>query len=302
MQREEMKAESGNARAYFLHQVQVLVDADQALASSLTLLTAEFNDNVAFVATELLALATADSALSSAITQVEAEVDDVSAGGFFAMKVQIAPAGWDISLAMVARATAGGVNLEAGQWIFIKSDGTTGIAHKANNYYLLNDTGGIVSSPFNVIGGVVYMTNVRISGSLMLDETVNTNVLMANSVFGGVSATQVSTVGAGSGIVGVYYAVAYGTVKVSFTGAQARPSSGASNFGLFYTRLLRNGVVIKQLPYFYDDNFSQPLTVEATDTPGPGTHYYSSDTYVADGPGLFNVEAGGEIIVENFKR
>jgi hypothetical protein len=171
-ERRELEATQNEDRAYFLEQVTVLVDADKALATMITVLEAEFNDNVAFVGQQLTALSNADSALAELIEQVEVEVDGVTAGGIFKMEASAGPFGWSTKISAIVRANANGTFYEAGWYTLVNSNGNNVFAVKANDFYFLNDAGGVITSPFYISGGTVY-----IKTAVIQDLTLGTEKL-----------------------------------------------------------------------------------------------------------------------------
>lgn len=138
--------------------------------------------------------------------------------------------------------------------------------------------------------------------TLFVDEVIITSKVGAGQMTGGVSATQPADAPMNTAAVSANMNVAYGSARISFIASQSRPTSGSGNFGNYLLRILRNGTPIKVLSIYYDDNFAGVVGIVAIDSPGVGVHTYTIDTQLVSGTGNLHIVAGGELVVENFKR
>jgi len=100
--REQLTATRDNITAEYTREVQVLVAADTALASSITSLTTSFNGFQSSVTQSLASLSSADQALALIVEELEAEVFDPATGlpsvasAVSALQVQVNSQGDDI--------------------------------------------------------------------------------------------------------------------------------------------------------------------------------------------------------------
>jgi hypothetical protein len=294
----------GEARAYFIEQISLVVDATQAAVDLTTLLLAEFGENIGVAAERLSVVANEFYSQATFAQEVAAEAGGVTASAFRTAVVRASEIdGYDIEVADMLRGSIDGDTYEMGRLMLLNSmTGQRAIVDKASEYYLISDDHGVVVNPWSVVAGVVYLTDVRITGSLIVDETITTNLMLANAVTSGAVFTQGSEIGSGAELVGGYFNVLYGSVKILFIGSQTRPYENPGNFGGYTITVYRDGTPINSLPIFYDDNFSGIAALAAVDTPGPGTFYYSIGTSVGSGMGGFTFAAGGQLILDNFKR
>jgi hypothetical protein len=291
----------GEARAFFLEQIAIVVDDTQAAVDMTTLLLAEFGGSVAVAAERMSTVANELYAQATFAQEVAAEYEGTTASAFFTMTAYAGSDGWDTSIAAIVRYSDADDNLEAGLYIYLKSTGETGVAIKANGFYLLNDVGGVVTSPFTVVDGIVYMTEVIIDGAYIKSLTVDTIQIKDGALTGTSVFLQASDAPANSEIVGGYFEVTSGSVKLLFIGSQTRPWENPSNFGNYGLYITRDGTPINDLPMFYDDNFSGIGAVVGVDTPGPGTYYYAVTNTVSTGMAGFSFAAGGALVIDEFK-
>ncbi|RCS59712.1 phage tail protein [Parvibium lacunae] len=154
--------------------------ADNALSSQLTALQAQSNSNASAISTEVLARANADNALSSLITTLQAQANGLQAA---------------INQEASVRASADG-QLQA-QWVLtLNANGHISGIQLANNtqtgssmlvtvdkfaVVLPSGNGGTPQYPF-VIGLVNGQSTVGINGALVVDGSIVTRSLAANSV------------------------------------------------------------------------------------------------------------------------
>ncbi|MCO5962371.1 phage tail protein [Sinorhizobium meliloti] len=104
VQRQELRAELGNALAQIIEERRVRVSETEALAQSITILTASIATTAARVISEETARANADSALASSITGVSADVNGRFAEGLVKFEAVSAPTGVDARFSVMLRA------------------------------------------------------------------------------------------------------------------------------------------------------------------------------------------------------
>lgn len=139
--------------------------------------------------------------------------------------------------------------------------------------------------------------NVIINGDLVINGTVTTGKLAANSATDVTVAIQVGNISPYSdfisqGVPAVSDPDITGML-ITFFGFMDRPDLSSGNNGRWKMLLRRNGVQIDETPpQFYDDNFAYPL-VAAWFDPSPGVDpVYTIGGDVLSGPGDFNVLEG----------
>ncbi|WP_085025600.1 phage tail protein [Ensifer aridi] len=104
VQRQELRAELGNALAQIIEERRVRASETEALAQSITILSAGIANNLARVIAEETARATADTALASSITGVSADVNGRFAEGLVKFEAVSAPTGVDARFSVMLRA------------------------------------------------------------------------------------------------------------------------------------------------------------------------------------------------------
>ncbi|KQT50341.1 hypothetical protein ASG47_19755 [Devosia sp. Leaf420] len=304
VERRTLEATQNENRAYFVEQVAVVVDTTQAAVDLTTLLLAEFDGNNAVAAERVGVVANEFYSQATYAQEVAAEAGGVTASAFRTAVVRASSvSGYTIEVADILRGSVDGKAVEMGRLMLLNSaTGQRAIVDKASEYRLISDDGGTLINPWSVVAGVIYLTDVRITGSLIVAETITTNLVLANAMTTSAAFYQGSEIGPNQTLVSGNISVAYGSVKILFTGYQWRPQENGSNFGGYSLRVLRNGSVINTLSLYYDDNFAGVVSIAAVDTPGPGVHTYSIDSVVGWGPGQFAFIPGGAMFLDNFKR
>ncbi|MDX0178620.1 phage tail protein [Sinorhizobium meliloti] len=104
VQRQELRAELGNALAQIIEERRVRVSETEALAQSITILTSSIATTAARVISEETARASADNALASSITGVSADVNGRFAEGLVKFEAVSAPSGVDARFSVMLRA------------------------------------------------------------------------------------------------------------------------------------------------------------------------------------------------------
>lgn len=104
VQRQELRAELGSALAQIIEERRVRVSETEALAQSITILTASIATTAARVISEETARVNADNALASSITGVSADVNGRFAEGLVKFEAVSAPTGVDARFSVMLRA------------------------------------------------------------------------------------------------------------------------------------------------------------------------------------------------------
>ena len=264
------------------------------------MLGGEFDDNSAAVAQQLQALSTADSALAETLDEVAVTAKGVSAGGLFNIRASSGPNGWETKITARVKATADGSTYEAGWYVLVNSNGESVYAARANTFALISSgTSGTIYTPFSIDDGKIKMTgDVEIDGDLLLRGSLITDRLAEHAVTDYVITSPGGRQEDGGEVRRASITVDNNAdVHVRCSGYQYRPDQSSGNYGYYQLRLKRDGDVIAESPYFYDDNFSQPFIIETVDRPSNGQHTYSCDYDVTSGSG--RVDLGKAVMVLN---
>lgn len=211
-----------NNYATVTSQLGTLTTNQSATASALTTLTTNFNNNVASVSSQLTALSNADIAQASSISTLSSTV-----GGHTS---SISIISTTLSTLSGQVGAAFGIRLAAGN----KAIGFKGINNGIEGGFLFDadyfgiSTGLGTAYPFFVSGSTVYMSNVAISGNLVVAGTVDAPQLASRAATS-VSRSNASWTQSGSGgyqsILSHYvYLAKYGTVDVHAAISQHFPS------------------------------------------------------------------------------
>jgi hypothetical protein len=123
VQRQELRAEIGNSLAQIVEERRVRASEMEALAQSITTLTASVASNLARVIAEETARANGDSALASSITGVSADMNGRFAEGLVKFEAVAAPAGVDARFSVMLRAGTNQSFKVSGFYIEIYTEG-----------------------------------------------------------------------------------------------------------------------------------------------------------------------------------
>jgi len=275
-ERRELEAKQNQDRAYFLEQVTVLVDADQALGTLIQLLETNFNNNAAFVAQQLQALSTASSATASLVQEVQVQVGGITAGGLRSTVASAGPSGWEVKIADIARVSAGGQSYEVGTYILLNSNGTRAWAVKATSFYMLDDSGNVIDSPFYITGGVVNIKEAVI-GIL----TVGSEKIKNNAISDDYSASddgQFEVYSSNTVILSCAVFVPTPETKVYILAGTAMERMGSSDATRTYVRLRRDGGQLQEKNSRFAvggaGNTQAHIFFQKPDYPGAGWHTY----------------------------
>ncbi len=123
VQREQMRAELGDALAQIVEERRVRASETEALAQSITILSASVASNLARIITEETARASGDSALASSITAVSADVNGRFAEGLVKFEAVSAPEGVDARFSVLLRAGTAGSFKTSGFFVELYTEG-----------------------------------------------------------------------------------------------------------------------------------------------------------------------------------
>ncbi|RVN36996.1 phage tail protein [Sinorhizobium meliloti] len=125
VQREQLRAEVGSALAQIIEERRVRATETEALAQSITILSAGVASNLARIITEETARATGDSALASSITAVSADVNGRFAEGLVKFEAVSAPSGVDARFSVLLRAGTSQSFKTSGFFVELYTEGGT---------------------------------------------------------------------------------------------------------------------------------------------------------------------------------
>lgn len=125
VQRQELRAELGNALAQIIEERRVRVSETEALAQSIMILSASIANATARVISEETARANADNALASSITGVSADVNGRFAEGLVKFEAVSAPTGVDARFSVLLRAGTSQSFKTSGFFVELYTEGGT---------------------------------------------------------------------------------------------------------------------------------------------------------------------------------
>lgn len=208
--------------------------ADEAEATLRTILAAEVSDTQAAILDEMTVRATADTALATATTQVQARLDT---GDFAAVKVQ-ASAFADRAGTLEARYTVKlNVNGYASGFETVNNGEISSCTFLVDKFLIARNDGAGGAVPMFMMGQVNGMTMAGINGNLVVDGTIVSRSLVANSIkaehlmIGGNAATACVSGQSSGGTASVSMQLNY-AADVQLLGQAALPN--AANIGLYY--------------------------------------------------------------------
>lgn len=165
-------ADFGDTNAAVLEESVARADADEAFASQLTIIEADVGDAYAAISAEATARADADSAMSASITAVTATANGAAAAVVTEQGARIAADGSIEAKYTIKIDVNGSVS---GYGLIATNNGATPTSEfvvNANAFKIFNGSSAI--APFVVSGGIVTMTNVNVTASLNITNTVQT--------------------------------------------------------------------------------------------------------------------------------
>lgn len=144
-QRESLRSSVKNALAEVFTEKQVRASEDAALASLLSVVSAEVDDAVAAIASEEVARVSADDALAQSIINTAAAMGDAYAQGLFKVDATVTGGGAQATMTLKVRSGTGNSFADAGIRIIANSNGTSQIVHVANEMVILRPDGQTVA-------------------------------------------------------------------------------------------------------------------------------------------------------------
>lgn len=260
------------AKAEFTQQISVVVDDTQAAVDFTTILLAQFDQNIAVAASKLATSANEFEALSQIVSETAVEVGGVTAGGIFSMSASAGPSGWSTKISAIVRASVGGQFYEAGWYTLVNSNGDNVFAVKANDFYFLNDSGGVITSPFYIADGTVY-----IKTAVIQDLSVTTLKIANNAISGSYEAVNNGA---------LYYSgqatqtdlslavpVPSDSKVLLFVTVSGYRTSSSDRFSVIF-RLRRDGIVLQEKT-LSDIGARSSISFAVPDYPGAGTYSYN---------------------------
>ncbi|KRA44704.1 hypothetical protein ASD80_06060 [Devosia sp. Root635] len=270
----------GVAKAEFTEQLTIIANETEAAVDLTTLLLAQFGDNVAVAAQQIGV--TASELYTQAVfsQEVAVEYGGVTVSGLRTAVAMAGPDGWEVKIADVVRATGLAVDVEAGTYTLINSDGQSMWAAKANKFAFLSPDGTTLRMPVYFDGTTLHLTDTVVNGDLVVTGTIRTDHLQMGAVLAMVTTGKGPVVSSGGQLQAASIYVAEGVVRVDVNCVLNRPSENPWNYGYLTIRILRNGSQVDYRSIFFDDNFAYPIAFTFADYPPSGqTHTYSVDAY-----------------------
>ena len=193
---------AGAATATALDTLTVRVTATEATnssqATSITSLTASVGTKASAAA--LTALTTTVTEIDGEVTSLATAMTSITAGStpgdiataMVRMVANSTPAGWSARYGIQVRGGTGDAYKSAGIFFDVNSFSDSSRVVISADKFVIQD-GSVYGAPFVVTGGVVYLNDVKISGDLLVNNSIDAakinsyNLTAANATFGNVN-------------------------------------------------------------------------------------------------------------------
>ncbi|TGR71430.1 phage tail protein [bacterium M00.F.Ca.ET.194.01.1.1] len=199
--REEIRAELGTARAEITDERRVRVTENEAMAQRVGLVSASVDDANAKIITEETARVSADQALSESLLGVSAELGDRFAQGLVKFQAVAAPSGVDARFSVLLRGGAGQTYKDTGFFLELYTSGgvqRSRMAIKVDQFSVSD--GSAAYAVFAIEGGVVKIINALIDQAQINNLMVGTSNIAPGAITGAFTVSGESfTVSHGSG-------------------------------------------------------------------------------------------------------
>ncbi|UXT99926.1 phage tail protein [Agrobacterium tumefaciens] len=200
--REEIRAELGTARAEITDERRVRVTENEAMAQRVGLVSASVDEANAKIITEETARVSADEALSESLIGVSAELGDRFAQGLVKFQAVAAPSGVDARFSVLLRGGAGDAYKDTGFFLELYTSGgvqRSRMAIKVDQFSVSDGT--TAYSVFAIEGGVVKIINAlidmaQINNLIVGTSNIEPGAITATAVVNGESFTVTHGTGA----------------------------------------------------------------------------------------------------------
>lgn len=200
--REEIRAELGTARAEITDERRVRVTENEAMAQRVGLVSASVDEANAKIITEETARVSADEALSESLLGVSAELGDRFAQGLVKFQAVAAPSGVDARFSVLLRGGAGDAYKDTGFFLELYTSGgvqRSRMAIKVDQFSVSDGT--TAYSVFAIEGGVVKIINAlidmaQINNLIVGTSNIEPGAITATAVVNGESFTVTHGTGA----------------------------------------------------------------------------------------------------------
>ena len=200
--REEIRAELGSARAEITDERRVRVTENEAMAQRVGLVSASVDEANAKIITEETARASADEALSESLLGVSAELGDRFAQGLVKFQAVAAPSGVDARFSVLLRGGVGETYKDTGFFLELYTAGgvqRSRMAIKVDQFSVSDGT--TAYSVFAIEGGVVKIINAlidmaQINNLIVGTSNIEPGAITATAVVNGESFTVTHGTGA----------------------------------------------------------------------------------------------------------
>lgn len=200
--REEIRAELGTARAEITDERRVRVTENEAMAQRVGLVSASIDDANAKIITEETARVSADQALSESLLGVSAELGDRFAQGLVKFQAVAAPSGVDARFSVLLRGGVGQTYKDTGFFLELYTSGgvqRSRMAIKVDQFSVSD--GATAYAVFAIEGGVVKIINAlidmaQINNLIVGTSNIEPGAITATAVVNGESFTVTHGTGA----------------------------------------------------------------------------------------------------------
>ena len=267
--REEIRAELGSARAEITDERRVRVTENEAMAQRVGLVSASVEDANAKIITEETARVSADEALAESLIGVSSELGDRFAQGLVKFQAVAAPSGVDARFSVLLRGGVGQAYKDTGFFLELYTFAgfqRSRMAIKVDQFSVSD--GNTAYSVFAIEGGVVKIINALIDMAQINNLIVGTS----NINPGAITNIEYAESGGGPNTIDLYVTANHGLnspkIKVEFRGKiQAAAGNTLQTFASL--RDDTGGVDIDSIPIVTSGNYGQVVMWSKLFTPPP---------------------------------
>ncbi len=269
--REEIRAELGTARAEIIDERRVRVTENEAMAQRVGLVSASVDEANAKIITEETARVSADEALSESLLGVSAELGDRFAQGLVKFQAVAAPSGVDARFSVLLRGGVGQAYKDTGFFLELYTFAgfqRSRMAIKVDQFSVSDGT--TAYSVFAIEGGVVKIINALIDMA-----QINNLIVGTSNIDPGAITAAASNVLPGNGSVDITLTHGLGSPRVQVD-VVGKVFSGTSTDQQYVTFTLRNVTDNVDIETF--------LVFSKTTPPAGAARLLGSTTYLFNPP------------------
>lgn len=222
--REEIRAEVGSARAEIVDERRVRVTESEAMAQRVGLVSASVADANAKIITEQTARVSADQALAETLLGVSSELGDRFAQGLIKFQAVAAPAGVDARFSVLLRGGVGQAYKDTGFFLELYTFAgfqRSRMAIKVDQFSISDGT--TAYSVFAIEGGVVKIINA------LIDQAQINNLVVGTS---NIAPGAITAVAAGVDVLDIVHGTGSPTIRID-TSCVVQTGTNSTNYTIY---------------------------------------------------------------------